>query len=171
MTAPQVQVTLSDGKSVSLAELYAEKPLVLVFLRHFGCTFCREQVARLRLHKDLNVAFVTMGTVPQSEDFKQKMHSEHTFIADPDRALYQAFGLGRGEGKQMFNRKTWARGFGAVLRGHWVGLPVGDPWQMPGVFLIETDGEVSWQYRSVDAQDNVTDEMVRNQLRQVQIEA
>jgi hypothetical protein len=33
---PQVRVTLSDGTAVDLKEFWKNKPLVLVFLRHFG---------------------------------------------------------------------------------------------------------------------------------------
>ncbi len=155
MHAPDLRVTLDDGSEIQLNELYASERLVLVFLRHFGCTFCREQVAQLRLQSKLNVVFVGMGNVEQTSDFKAKMRSPHRFIADPDRRVYEAFGLGLGTGKQIFNAKVFARGFGATLRGHFVGAPIGDPWQMPGVFLIETTGEVSWEYRSVTIADNV----------------
>lgn len=164
MKAPTIDVTLSTGEVVPLSRLYAEKPLVLVFLRHFGCTFCREHVAELRVLSQHNVVFVGMGTVEQTREFKERMRSPHLFIADPERKLYQAFGLGKGSGKQMFNPRVFARGFGATLRGHWVGLPIGDPWQMPGVFLIDTRGEVVWEYRSVDASDNPSPETIARAL-------
>lgn len=156
MTAPELDVLLDSGETVPLRQLYASQPVVLVFLRHFGCTFCREHVAQLRVHDKLNVVFVAMANPEQTREFKKKMRSPHTFICDPDRTLYQAFGLQKGEGKQMFNPRVFARGFGATLRGHFVGLPIGDPWQMPGMFKVETSGEVSWEYRSVDAADNAS---------------
>lgn len=154
MTAPDVDVLLDSGEKVPLRSLYADRKLVLVFLRHFGCVFCREQVGQLRVHPNLNVAFVAMATPEQARDFKTKTRSPHPFVCDPERDLYEAFGLGRGDLKQMMNPRVFSRGFGATLRGHFVGLPIGDPWQMPGVFAIEPDGEVSWEYRSVDMSDN-----------------
>lgn len=160
MVAPNVEVLLHTGERVPLSRLYEERPLVLVFLRHCGCLFAKQQVAELRFHPHLNIAFVTMGTLEQTQSFRERSKSPHPMIADPGRALYQAFGLGRGEGKQVFNIRTFARGFGATLRGHWVGKPVGDPWQMPGVFLIGRGGEIEWEYRSVDAADNVTAEQI-----------
>lgn len=162
MTAPDVMVQLHTGETVSLKDLYLEMRLVLVFLRHCGCIFAKEQVANLRFHPNLNIAFVSMANVEETAAFRERLRSPHPFIADPDRRLYAAFGLGRGEGKQIFNLKTFARGFGAMLRGHWVGKPVGDPWQMPGVFVIESDGEVSWEYRSVHAADNVDAKLVES---------
>ena len=164
VNAPVVDVDLDDGSRVPLASLYQSRKLVLVFLRHFGCTFCREQVARLRLQTGLNVVFVGMGTVDETAEFKRAMRSPHPFIADPNRELYGAFGLGNGTGKQVFNLSVFTRGFGATLRGHFVGSPIGDPWQMPGVFLIEPSGEVSWEYRSVDIADNVSEGEVLSRL-------
>lgn len=164
MTAPDVMVQLHTGETVPLKDLYREKRLVLVFLRHCACVFAKEQVANLRFHPNLNIAFVTMAGPEDTAAFRERLKSPHPFICDPERKLYAAFGLGRGEGKQIFNLKTFARGFGAMLRGHWVGKPVGDPWQMPGVFAIEPDGTVSWEYRSVHAADNVGSKALEEHL-------
>lgn len=106
--------------------------------------------------KDLNIAFVGMGEPRQAQSFKGKLASPHPYICDPERQLYTAFNLGRGKAGQVVGPKMFLRGFGAVLRGQWVGLPIGDPWQMPGIFLIETDGRVSWEYRSSNASDNLS---------------
>ena len=35
-TAPDAQVTLSDGRRARLSDWWRERSLVLVFLRHFG---------------------------------------------------------------------------------------------------------------------------------------
>jgi peroxiredoxin len=34
--APDAEIVLSDGKKQRLSDLWKEKPLLLVFLRHFG---------------------------------------------------------------------------------------------------------------------------------------
>ena len=34
--APNIQVVNADGETIELASLWADKPMVLVFLRHFG---------------------------------------------------------------------------------------------------------------------------------------
>jgi hypothetical protein len=36
LKAPDMQVLLSDGSTKELKDFWEEKPLVLVFLRHFG---------------------------------------------------------------------------------------------------------------------------------------
>jgi peroxiredoxin len=162
--APEKDVLLSTGETVPLKELYKDKSLVLVFLRHFGCTFCREQVSQLRSHKNWNITLCSMASPEEAEEFRQKLSSPHPFICDPDQELYQAFGLKRGKAKQMFNPRVFMRGFGATFQGHLVGKPIGDPWQMPGVFLIEPDGTIAWHYRSVDASDNAPPELIKQHL-------
>jgi len=157
-------VKLSTGITIPLEELYTKKKLVLVFLRHCGCVFSKEQVAQLRVHPNINIAFVMMSSPTKAQEFKDNLRSPHTFISDPDRELYRKMGLSNGGSKEMFGPKVWARGFGAILRGHFVGLPIGDPWQMPGVFVIETDGEISWSYVSKDASDNPENSLILNQV-------
>lgn len=46
--APDAVLTDTDGNSVTLSSYWKVKPTVILFLRHFGCPFCREQVANLR---------------------------------------------------------------------------------------------------------------------------
>ena len=36
-----------DGREIRLGELWAAETVVLVFVRHFGCLFCRQQVAAI----------------------------------------------------------------------------------------------------------------------------
>ena len=57
--------------------------------------------------------------------------------ADPERRLYEAFGLGNAGLRQLFGLKVWKRGFQAgLLGGHGVGLAKESAAQMPGIFVI-----------------------------------
>ncbi len=164
MYAPNVVVALDGKEQKDLASFYRERPLVLIFLRHFGCIFCREQVAQLRSHPEWNVLFVTMGTQEEATEFRQSMESPHRFISDPNKRLYEDFGLRRGSFGQMFSPRTFKRGFQATRAGNSVGKPVGDPWQLSGAFLIGTDGRVLGEHRSSDASDNLTTEDISGWL-------
>ncbi|MFZ4506168.1 MAG: SelL-related redox protein [Fimbriimonas sp.] len=156
MLATELGYVLSTGERGSLRSLYKDKPLVLVFLRHLGCLFCREHVAALREQRDWNVAFVTMASVEETAKFREQMASPHLFIADSTQDLYHAFGLGRGNFGQMFNLHTLRRGLEATRAGHKSSRPVGDPWVLGGTFIIGTDGELAWSQLSHDASDNAT---------------
>jgi peroxiredoxin len=132
----------------SLAALAEEKPVLLVFLRFFGCSFCREAISdiskkRKKIEaKGVQIAFVHMAPDPElAVSYFEKYNLypiEH--ISDPDKRFYRAFGLTRGTPVQIFGLMNWIRGFQAtVLEGHGADSPseeLGDGFQMPGVFLV-----------------------------------
>lgn len=143
--------TEPSGKSVF--ELAENQPILLVFLRHFGCSFCREaisDIARQRKNLEANgirTVFVHMASdYPIAEKFfkKYKLFPVDN-IADPDCKFYRAFGLGKGTPKQLFGLMNWMRGFQAgVMEGHgfaYHSLDIGDGFQMPGVFVLHK-GEI-----------------------------
>jgi hypothetical protein len=97
--------------------------------------------------------FVYQGTVQEGQDFFGWISPEARAISDPSRRLYQGFGLERGGALQMFGPEVWSCGMRASRKGHGVGRPVGDPWQMPGFFLVRGD-QVLWEHRSRHAGDH-----------------
>lgn len=142
------------NRGESVLALSERGDVLVVFLRHFGCTFCREAAqevseARGEIEREgVTLCFVYMpgegGDVEgKAAGFfaRYGLDDAHR-VADPERRLYRAFGLGRGSASQLFGPRVWARGFVAgVLQGHWVGKLVGDGFQMPGVFVVR-GGEV-----------------------------
>lgn len=164
MQAPEVEVTLSSGEKVPLKSLYEGQRLALIFLRHFGCVFCREHVGQLRRSPELNIAFVTLGTPEQTEEFREKMSSPHKFISDPQKELHKLFDLHQGGLAQILNPHVLVRGLNALLKGYLQGKPTHDPMQLPGVFLIEKDGSVTWQQRGKDIADNPSPGDIRLRL-------
>jgi len=148
------------NQGVTLDEMSALSPVLLVFLRHAGCTFCREALADLAAKRKeieaqgARLALVHMGSEEQGAQFFKKYGLEKVpRVSDPDRALYRAFGLPRGSLGDLFGPKVWWRGFEAGILGrHGVGMLVGDGFQMPGVFLI-FHGEVIRSYRHLSAAD------------------
>ena len=131
----------------------AERPLFLVFLRHFGCTFCREAVADLsekRQAIEANgapLALVHLGTEEKAQwFFKPYGLLDVPRLSDPEGHLYQAFGLLRAELRQYLNSESILRMLNAWFRGHFVGFPAGDIERMPGAFLINR-GEIQKAFR------------------------
>ena len=134
------------SSGATLAALSEPRPLLVVFLRHAGCTFCREALADIardcgRIEsRGVGIALVHMGPENPATraHFAQYGLDDLPRVSDPDRELYRALGLGRGTLGQLFGLKCWLRGFRAgVIDGHWVGKLVGDGFQMPGVFVVE----------------------------------
>jgi peroxiredoxin len=145
---------------MSLMEMSRRWPTMIVFLRHFGCTFCREalaDLARVRpaIEKSgVRMVLVHMGSEEQAGVFFRKYRLEDLpRVSDPHQSLYRAFGLTRGTLANLFGPKVWWRGFQAgLLDRHGIGGLVGDGFQMPGVFLVY-HGEVIRCYRHQSAAD------------------
>ncbi|MGA2813708.1 MAG: SelL-related redox protein [Candidatus Acidiferrum sp.] len=128
----------------TLGELTAGHAVLLVFLRHFGCTFCREaveEISRKRATIESGgtlLAFVHLGTEEKANAFFTPYGLEDApRFADPEGRLYEAFGLVRAELRQYLNQESILRMLLAWLNGHFVGLPAGDIQRMPGAFLVE----------------------------------
>lgn len=128
----------------SLVDISIEQPVLLVFLRHFGCTFCREALADLSaVREDIkalgaSLVFVHMSDLETANRYFDRFdlkNAEH--ISDVDCELYRVFGLTKGTPRQLFGLQSWIRGFEAgVVNGLGVGPQLGDGFQMPGVFVI-----------------------------------
>ncbi|MFZ4597186.1 MAG: SelL-related redox protein [Terrimicrobiaceae bacterium] len=147
----------SDGSNI--ADLSRKQPLLLVFLRHSGCTFCREALAdlaagRLEIEKNgTRLALVHLGTAESFAAFADAYGLRDVPAhSDPARRLYRGLGLRRGKLSQLLGWNVWRRGIPAFFQGHRVGALDGDGTQMPGVFLIE-DGRVTRRFVHTDAAD------------------
>lgn len=99
------------------------------------------------------LAFVHMGTAEQGADMMARygLSSAHQF-SDPQQKLYRAFDLKRATLTQVFGLDVWLRGWNAFSKGHGVGMPIGDPFQMPGVFLLH-NAEIVREFRHRSAAD------------------
>ena len=128
----------------SLLEMSNRSPVMIVFLRHTGCPFCREAMRDVKKQRaaieadGTRVVFVHQGPEDQ---YTQKVFSDEGVadlprVSDPERTLYRAMGLKRGNLWQMFGVKVWWRSMQAVASGARGGKVVGDAFQMPGVFVV-----------------------------------
>jgi peroxiredoxin len=137
----------------TLVELTAGRPVLLVFLRHFGCTFCRQTVDDIFKKRSAiegggtHLAFVHLGTEEKAHAYFTPYNLQDVpRFADPDGRLYEAFGLMRAELRQYLNQESILRMLLAWMDGHFVGLPAGDVQRMPGAFLMQ-DGEIRRAFR------------------------
>ncbi|MEQ8765074.1 MAG: peroxiredoxin-like family protein [Planctomycetota bacterium] len=146
-----------DGRT--MGEQLRGRAVQLVFLRHAGCIFCRETVAELRqAHEEVrdypHVLFVAQGNLEQNRKFFEKAGwPEAPVVADPGREVYRAFGVKKGTIRQLFGLSVWRAGRRARKKGHRLGAIQGNPWIMPGIFLI-FDGVLAWRHRFQHAGDH-----------------
>ena len=142
----------------SLAALAQSGRTLIVFLRHGGCTFCRETLDdvrkdRTRIERDgVRIVLVHMMEDGNARElFVRYGLDDLSRISDPRQELYRAFGLQRAGWTQLLNGQLWLRGLLGFSR-HGAGTPEGDTRQLAGVFLVE-DGIVIAGFRHRSAAD------------------
>lgn len=160
--SPQVALlrTMITNKGHSLLDVTIRRPVMLIFLRHFGCTFCREALAEISKKRESiealgsKIVFVHMSDNETADRYFSRYNLENaTHISDPSCSFYASFGLVKGNMTQLLGLQSWIRGFSsAVIKGHGAGKFIGDGFQMPGVFVI-SEGEVKESFIHKQASD------------------
>ena len=149
--APDLEVLDVKGRAVRLSSLWAKRPLVLAFTRHFGCTQCKEMLdelvaGRAKIKKaGLDIAVVTQGVPEETKLFSEEHAPGLKALSDPQRQAYQAYGLERGSIFQTFlNIKVWIAVSNARKKGYQVETPPEgqDALQMSGTFIISPQGRI-----------------------------
>lgn len=148
------------SQNKTLAQLSSENNVLLVFVRHFGCTFCRETVSEMAkidkalVGKKLTLVFVHMSDPSYGDDFFSKYYDHPVHhIADPGRNLYKSLNLKRGSLYQLFGPMTWIRGiYAGIFKGHGLGEFEGDSMQLGGVFIL-SKGQIIFEQKANSASD------------------
>ncbi|MBI1248518.1 redoxin domain-containing protein [bacterium] len=149
--APHVHLIAEDGRQVPLSELYAQRLLLLQFSRHLGCVFCVDHAKQLLknyetfLKHGIDVALVIMGDAEQARKFREVLKLTYPVFADPDQSVYRAFNVPRGNVWQVAGPHLWWEGLKALTRSG-MGVPRGDLMQLSGTFLIDTNGQIVWDF-------------------------
>ncbi len=160
-TLSQANELAKTANGQSIAELSSDRDVLLVFLRHAGCTFCRETLDELKKsrqqwqNRSLLPVVVHMGSVELGIEMMKKFGLEDCpVISDPECRLFRAYQLPRGTWPQLFGIRVWIEGFkAAILKGYGFGKLVGDGFQMSGAFVVRY-GKIVRAYPSKDAADS-----------------
>ena len=143
-----IGVNLMPG---TLSDQIGESETLLVFLRHFGCIFCREMVSDIRTAKESDsnypeVLFFFQGTPTEGRAFLRRDWPDVRAIADADQSFYVDFGVNQGTLLQIFGPRALLSTPRARAKGHSPGERSGDILRMPGLFLVRGP-EILWSHR------------------------
>jgi peroxiredoxin len=144
----------------TLLELADESPLLVLFLRHFGCSYCRQAIHDIaQIKQELNVrgvrpVFIHLGTPERAKPFFDYYGlTEVERVSDPLARLYghAAFHLPRRHPLSHFIQpkvlKGWILG---GIRKYGIGWIQDDSYQMPGVFVIRDRQVVNdFQFKTI----------------------
>jgi hypothetical protein len=140
----------------SLLDLMDRSPVLLVFLRHFSCTFCAQtldRVSQVRSQieaKGVRPVFVHLGSPQRAKPYFDYYHlSDVERISNPEATLYQLpdFALSRTSAYlHLFVPAVWRAWLKGAMFKYGIGVIQEDADQMPGVFFLK-DREVVRGFR------------------------
>lgn len=154
-------LALSDasGHIRRLSEFWQERPVLLLFLRHFGCSCLAERWEKLRDEvaafetASAKVVAIGQGEPERTAEVARRRGYPFPVLSDPARRAYEAFGLLEGSAAQILHDFVWKpndRETGEKLissrRGTERAL-VDNPWQLPGEFVIAPGGRLVHAHR------------------------
>ncbi len=160
--APDIEVFDLDGQRILLSNHWQGGLTALVFMRHAGCIFCREQVQELRDNAEaleragLSVVVLTPDRPSRARKFVEDYKVPFPTLTDPERNAYRAYGLMDGTLGQLINPNIVARGVGATLKGNILGRPTSSPRQLPGTAIVDGTGRLLHLHHARDAADHLT---------------
>ncbi|MEO6983319.1 MAG: hypothetical protein ABI072_09415 [Edaphobacter sp.] len=161
----KVLASIRTESGASLHDLTSASPVLLVFLRHFGCSFCRQaisDIADLRSELDrlgVRPVFIHLGTPERAKPFFEYYGiGDVERVSDPEAVVYQnpVFALPRIHPmRTLFQASVW-RGWlkGAIFR-HGIGAIKEDGHQMQGIFFLKGSKIVrEFRYRTIADEPN-----------------
>jgi hypothetical protein len=144
----------------ALASLSARQPVLLICLRHLGCTFSRQTLADLREQRPAieargaRLAIVHLEPPSIAEPWLAKYGlADIVCISDPYADVYESCGLERGRTGQLVGPGIvwrWLRS--ALVERHGAGWTGADIRRMPGAFLVH-EGQIVRAYRHLTTAD------------------
>ncbi len=154
--APELDLIDKNGQKVALHHFWERQPIILTFLRHFGCAFCRDHLVELRdgyrqvLDAGAEVIGITQGDPLQTRIFGNRYRLPYPLLSNPDRSAYHAFGLYEGSrndvvGPVLFMRKPLFM-TGAFVKPEPM---VGELRQLGGVYVIDRSGTIVYAHQSL----------------------
>lgn len=145
---PDVTLIAPDGSPTPLRQLFADRPLVLMFYRGRWCPFCdlTLRATEVIVPQLEEAGAMLIGVSPQTLDETSLTASErglsYALFADPRNAAARAFGL------EWRIREGAERAFHRDSGAHIDQANGDDEWRLPSpaVFIIDRDGMVRWAW-------------------------
>ncbi|WP_353062697.1 redoxin domain-containing protein [Tunturibacter psychrotolerans] len=156
----QTLASIHTESGASLLALTEASPVLLIFLRHFGCSFCRQaisDVADLReelARRGVRPVFVHLGTPERAKPFFDYYGiGDVERVSDPEAKVYQhpVFLLSRiHPALTLLQPAVWAGWLKGALFKHGIGAIKEDGHQMQGIFFLKGPKIVrQFRYRTI----------------------
>ncbi|MGH7400203.1 MAG: SelL-related redox protein, partial [Candidatus Rokuibacteriota bacterium] len=155
------QMTVLDetGTAVSLGRFWIERPVVLAFVRHLGCIFCRQQVAGLskrvpEIERRGGILVVVAPAKPEHiAGFRESTGYQGALFVDPALRAFKTAGLVHSRAS-TYHPLAVLKGIRAMAQGFRQVGRQGDVVQQGGTFVLGPGDRVRYEWRDRYAGDN-----------------
>lgn len=164
--APDLALADPEGRVRRLSEFWRGRPVLVLFLRHFGCSCLAERWDRLKAELPAyEAAGAGVVTIVQAEPERTRAVAQRrgypfALLCDPERAAHARYGVLEGTAAQILHDFPWkpndwqtGEQLLASRRGTERAL-MDDPWQLPAEFLVTTDGRIAHAHRAQYCEDS-----------------
>lgn len=157
------EVHSADGQSTPIGDIVRGQPTLLLFVRHFGCIGCSENIGliapRFRELSALGVrvAIIGCGTPNFIDGFIERHHlvgEPCEVYSDPSLSAHNHAALRYGHWGGLGPR-AWAEMARAFVAGHVSGPIEGDTKQQAGAVFVDQDAVVQLYHRAESLGDHV----------------
>jgi peroxiredoxin len=160
--APDFQLPNESGELSQLAHYWKERPLLLIFWRHYGCGCGMERARRVQdeypdyLKAGAQLAIIGQGEAERATAYAKKYELPPIpILCDPEYKVYERYGLLEGKESQIlfdapepYLDRDLAAGLQLAAERKAAGRPLVDnSWLLPGEFVIDTSGTIRLAYR------------------------
>lgn len=157
-TFPFAVVQDEQGRKIPVSRFWQSQPVILVFLRHFGCISCRSHsqdvwANRERLEKGgAKVVFIGNGHPKKIQELRDSYSlGDAPIFTDPTLRVFQLAGFNRGFA-YLAKVETVKNMLKLAQQGHQNGSPfasgTGSNRQMGGIIVVQPGFKVTYQYIS-----------------------
>jgi peroxiredoxin len=161
-----VKLADASGEKHRLGDYWNEQPVVLVFLRHFGCLHCREHAAllgeRYAEFTDAGAQVVAIGTGDEryAAAFVRDEHIPYTVLVDDHSEAADAASVETVSWGKLLHPRTWKATVAAWKNGHKVHKAGKRVKQLGATFVIAPGDTVLYEHFDADSTDHALADQV-----------
>ena len=143
--APDFKLATPWDKEITLYEDAGNHPVILIFLRYYGCPVCQMEMANIKREIDQAVQkgarlFVVLQSDPETiASLIKKDDFPFTIICDPQSKAFQRYGVETGGMIRYLHPAGLLAAIKAIGRGFRHGKFEGQETQLPAAFAITAD--------------------------------
>jgi len=156
----EISLPDEDGHPVRLGDLWQDGPAVIVWLRQFGCPFCRAHAIELNRMSDrftdvgARLILIGQGTPEDAARFRGNLGIKLQILTDADRVTYLWAGTKLASLGELIGPRVVGRGLVRMARHRvFIGHNTADEAQLGGSIVVTPDGGVPFAHISRDASD------------------